>query len=312
VRVRRKVPKRIRKIRYLLPNSFTAASLLMGLFAVFFTLDGKLELAGWVVLWCTMLDKLDGLAARLVNATSEFGVQFDSFADFVAFGLAPGFLVYQHIINGSPSLGWLPLDPGGGLIWAYRVAVSFYILCAGIRLATFNVRTDDLGPDWFHGLPSTFCGGILAAFLLAAGKYGVLAPVVPWLPVVLVILGVAMLAPFLKIPKIKARRGRRYFNLFQGLAGGMLFVFALLRKFPELLFGGAALYVIVGMIYGLAKGPRRKRGALATAGASGSDSAAACDASTPAEPDEQASTEAATDQDPPSASASAAADDSDA
>lgn len=257
-RVPRKFPKRIRKIRYLLPNSFTAGSLLMGLFAVFFTLDGKLELAGWMVLWCTMLDKLDGLAARLVNATSDFGVEFDSFADFVAFGLAPGFLVYQHLVTGAPSIGWLPLDPQGGLIWAYRLAVAFYILCAGIRLATFNVRTGELGPDWFYGLPSTFCGGVIAAFLLTAGKYGFLTAVVPWLPLVLVALGVAMLAPF-RLPKIKARRGHRYFNLFQGLVGGALFVFALLRKFPELLFTVASLYVLIGIVYGAIKGGGRPR-----------------------------------------------------
>ena len=248
--VRMKVRRKIRgKVRYLLPNSFTAFSLVLGLASIFFTLDGKLVLAAWIILWCTLLDKLDGMAARLVNATSDFGVEFDSFADFVAFGLAPGFLVYQHAIS-APSLPFLlALEPEGGLIWFFRISVSFYVLCAGIRLATFNVRTASIGPEWFQGLPSTFCGALIASLLLTVHKYTFFESVVPWMPIVLIPLGLLMLAPIV-LPKVKARRSR-YFNLFQGLLGGMIYLFGLLRKFPEMLFVFCLTYMIGGFIYGL-------------------------------------------------------------
>lgn len=235
-----------RKIRYLVPNSFTAFSLLLGVFSIFFTLDQHLELAAWLILWCALLDKLDGIAARLMNATSNFGVEFDSFADFVAFGLAPGFLIYQHAIQ-APSLPFLPLSPDG-LIWFYRICVSLYILCAGIRLATFNVRTSSIGPDWFYGFPSTYAGAVIASFMLTAHKYGFDGDVVPWTPLAIVPLGVLMLTP-LKLPKIKARRSR-LFNMFQGVVGAMLYLFGFLRKFPELMFALAMIYLVGGMIVG--------------------------------------------------------------
>jgi len=261
------VPRRIHGFRYLLPNSFTAGSMMLGLISIFYTMDGKQELAAWIILWCAILDKLDGIVARLVNATSEFGVEFDSFADFTAFGLAPGFLVYHHVLAQAPSLPFLPLalTPDSGLMWFYRLSAAFYILCAGIRLAIFNVKTADLGPSWFRGFPSTYCGAVLAVLLLAAQKYGVLSQVIPWMPLVIGLLGVAMLSP-LKLPKIKGHKSL-YMNLFQGTAGAVLLLFALLRMFPELLLAAGAGYLVVGAIAGAVDTARQRRLGPATAGA---------------------------------------------
>ena len=93
------------KIRFLIPNMFTALSLLLGLAAIFIMTAGvvrpsltlamisesrSLVLTGaWLILWCVLLDKLDGFAAKALNSTSEFGAQFDSMADLVSFGIAP-------------------------------------------------------------------------------------------------------------------------------------------------------------------------------------------------------------------------------
>jgi CDP-diacylglycerol--serine O-phosphatidyltransferase len=247
------VPERAKRIRYLVPNSFTAISLLLGLFSIFFTLDGKLELAGWIIVWCAFFDKVDGIAARLLRATSNFGVEFDSFADFVAFGLAPGFLVYQHAMNylvaGQFALAWLPPEQGDAIIWIFRVAVALYILCAGIRLATFNVRTAVLGPEWFYGIPSTFAGALIAAFLLTATKYGFIEPLQPYLPFAILPLGLLMLSP-IKLPKIKARKSRA-FNVFQTVTGALICIFSFLRMFPELLVLVGFGYLIPGIAIGL-------------------------------------------------------------
>ncbi len=80
-------------LRYTIPNSFTAMSLLLGLGSVVTSQLGDLELAGWMIVWCGLLDTMDGVAARLLKATSTFGAEFDSMADLIAFGVAPGMLV---------------------------------------------------------------------------------------------------------------------------------------------------------------------------------------------------------------------------
>jgi len=83
-------------LRYTIPNSFTAASLLLGIASIVTTqLGGReyLELAGWMIVWCGLLDTMDGVAARILKATSSFGAEFDSMADLIAFGVAPAILV---------------------------------------------------------------------------------------------------------------------------------------------------------------------------------------------------------------------------
>ena len=85
-------------LRYTIPNSFTAASLLLGIASIVTTqLGGReyLELAGWMIVWCGLLDTMDGVAARVLKATSSFGAEFDSMADLVAFGVAPAILVLK-------------------------------------------------------------------------------------------------------------------------------------------------------------------------------------------------------------------------
>ncbi len=76
-------------LRYTVPNSFTALSLLLGVASIVTTQLGDLELAAWIIVWCGLLDVLDGVSARLLKATSNFGAEFDSMADLVAFGVAP-------------------------------------------------------------------------------------------------------------------------------------------------------------------------------------------------------------------------------
>ena len=87
--------KTLTVLRYTIPNSFTAMSLLLGVGSIVTSQLGELELAGWMIVWCGLLDVLDGVAARLLKATSTFGAEFDSMADLVAFGVAPAILVLQ-------------------------------------------------------------------------------------------------------------------------------------------------------------------------------------------------------------------------
>ena len=107
------------KLKYVVPNAFTALSMLFGVYAFTLAAKGELELASWMVLWGVLLDKLDGTAARALNATSEFGVQYDSFADFVIFGIAPAAILYFALTPAdSNALLTVPLVVSGLFIVA--------------------------------------------------------------------------------------------------------------------------------------------------------------------------------------------------
>ncbi|RJP24314.1 MAG: CDP-diacylglycerol--serine O-phosphatidyltransferase, partial [Deltaproteobacteria bacterium] len=98
------------RLKYVIPNLFTALSLMLGFSSIVITIEGFMHggaaisflgrsgphviLASWIIVWCVLLDKLDGFAAKALNATSAFGAQFDSMADLVSFGVAPGILSY--------------------------------------------------------------------------------------------------------------------------------------------------------------------------------------------------------------------------
>jgi CDP-diacylglycerol--serine O-phosphatidyltransferase len=143
-------------LRVLLPNLVTLMSLCAGLTAIRLGMEGedKLDKAVIAILVAAVLDGLDGRIARLLKATSRFGAELDSLADFVSFGVAPGFLLYMFGLNDLASFGWI-------------VTLVFAMACA-LRLARFNVMIDDPNrPDWqknfFVGMPAP--AGALTALL---------------------------------------------------------------------------------------------------------------------------------------------------
>src|SRR5690348_1045570 len=117
-------------LKYFVPNAFTALSLLLGLASVVCSAQGDFTLAAWMILWGTLLDKVDGSAARLLGATSQFGVEFDSFADFVSFGVAPAALFYFRLAGVVPR----PLA---------AVAAGLHAVALAVRLARFNIMTGE-------------------------------------------------------------------------------------------------------------------------------------------------------------------------
>jgi CDP-diacylglycerol--serine O-phosphatidyltransferase len=143
-------------VRVLLPNLVTLMSLCSGLTAMRLAVEGddKLDRAVIAILVAAVLDGLDGRIARLLKATSRFGAELDSLADFVSFGVAPGFVLYMYGLHDLSSFGWI-------------VTLVFAMACS-LRLARFNVMIDDPNrPDWqknfFVGIPAP--AGALAALL---------------------------------------------------------------------------------------------------------------------------------------------------
>jgi CDP-diacylglycerol--serine O-phosphatidyltransferase len=140
--------------RTLVPNLITLLALCAGLTSIRLAVEGKLELALAAIVFAAVLDGIDGRVARLIKGTSRFGAELDSLADFVNFGVAPGLVLYFWGLHDLKSLGW--------------IAALVFAICAGLRLARFNVTVDDPNrPAWaanyFTGMPAP--GGAIAVLL---------------------------------------------------------------------------------------------------------------------------------------------------
>lgn len=225
--------------KYLVPNGFTALSMVLGFASCVLSAAGDFTLAAWLVLWGVLLDKLDGGAAWLLNASSEFGAEMDSFADFVAFGLAPAAMVFFSVTGGH-------VEPGEGWVAG---ACAVYALAVAIRLARFNVSEPDVSDFLFVGVPTTLCGAILASGYLTADAYLAIDTVKPWMPVALVVAG-ALMVSNLRIPKFSMRWSKPV-NAFQVVNMVIAYVLVPLQLFPEYLFGLSFSFLLFGLTYGL-------------------------------------------------------------
>jgi CDP-diacylglycerol--serine O-phosphatidyltransferase len=150
-RRRRRIPP-LRKGVYLVPNLFTTGGLFAGFYSIICTLNHQYRMAAIMILVAQLCDMLDGRIARLTRATSSFGIQYDSLADLVAFGVAPGILVYQWALRTWGRWGWL--------------AASLYVTCGALRLARFNVQIASVEKRHFVGLPIPAAADVIAATVL--------------------------------------------------------------------------------------------------------------------------------------------------
>jgi len=221
--------------------------MMLGMGAVWCALRGQVELAGWLIIWAAFLDGVDGVLARLLDAKSHFGIEFDSLADHVSFGLAPAALLASY----ADALGigvWDASAHG----WLVLVPATFYVLMAGVRLARYNVQTLELGDLLFRGLPTTLSSGMVAALVLTLMKYG--NPVTERDSVLLLVGGVAgglglLMVSNLPLPKFRRRRHKVY-GMVESVLAGILIVLGFMRRMPEVLLGAAGLYTIGGVIVG--------------------------------------------------------------
>ena len=240
------------KLRFVLPNTFTSLNFLLGVFSICWTTGAfgsfstadQIRMGAYFVMLSALFDKLDGFAARLVNASSEFGAQFDSLADLVAFGLAPAFCSE-----------WFQ---NHGLLMT--VALAVYVLCAAMRLAKYNACDSDTYHHHFSGLPSTFAGMVnatLIVFLMTKGVFADSSTFLFWLPIIVfVATGFLMVSP-LFLPKLQPRKNKA-FNIFQIVLILLTYVAGLLFYNPKvpfileyLLILGTS-YMLIGFGVGLA------------------------------------------------------------
>lgn len=223
--------------KYFVPNSFTALSMVFGFASVVLSARGEFNLAAWMILWGVLLDKLDGTFARLLNASSEFGVQFDSFADFISFGVAPAALV-MFSVQSAPAFA------ESNLMYLAYGAAAFYAVMTSVRLARFNISEPPGGENIFYGIPTTFCGALVASGFLVWQQNALSFRLLQSMPVVLLVCGAAMVSN-IKLPKVKPRENKLV-NLLQIGNIVAIYVLATARMAPEYLFGASLAYLLIG------------------------------------------------------------------
>ncbi len=194
---RRKKPKDKKRFRgiYILPNLITTASLFAGFYAIIEAIHGNFEVAALAVLVSLVLDGLDGRVARMTQSSSNFGVQYDSLADLVAFGVAPALIVYFWALQPFGRYGW--------------VAAFLFVVCGALRLARFNVQIGEFDPRYFNGLPIPAAATMVAMTILMYHELGEWAPTRHGL-----IVGMIYVLSFLMVSNIKYYSFKK-FELFQ-------------------------------------------------------------------------------------------------
>lgn len=228
---------------YLLPTLFTTGNVLCGFFCLIEAQRGHFTHAALLIVLAGILDALDGRIARLTGATSEFGVQYDSLADFVSFGVAPALLAYHWALTPFRRTGWL---------------VAFlFVVCAATRLARFNVQSASADRRFFVGLPSPAAAGTVAASALALPD----PSAARWMSILVAAL-VAIVA-LLMVSRLRYRsfkdfdlRSRRSSVWVVGIAAGLVVVLSEPRYALAAL---AAVYLLSGpLAYAVSAVGRRK------------------------------------------------------
>ena len=222
----------LRKGVYLLPNLVTAGGIFAGFYAIIAATDGHFDRAAWFILLAAIFDGLDGKIARLTGTSSKFGVELDSLADVISFGVAPGVLLYLWALRPFGKLGWL--------------AAFLYVICGALRLARFNVQVSTVESRRFIGIPIPAAACIVATCVLLFYELGGTGTIKMFSMVVLVfILAFLMISNVkylsLKDPELFKRQP------FTILVGAIFILIVVVAKPEVMLF-------LIGMAY-LASGP---------------------------------------------------------
>jgi CDP-diacylglycerol--serine O-phosphatidyltransferase len=259
-----------RFLRYLAPNIITLSSMIFGLVSLWSASHGPAgaPLAAWMIIYAVLTDRLDGLVARAMKATSELGMQLDSFADFLNFGIAPAYLTLSYLNSRTD----LPFREGTPHTLLF-IACGAYMLCAVFRLARYNVLSDDQIPTKiFFGFPTTLTGGTIAIWFLLLLKYDPSTPafggpklfgdtlqtplgVWKYFPIALVVGGYLM-ASRLPMPKVGMTKNKLISAfLMILLVTGYICGFAM--RFPEICFWMPSAWCVIFLVWGQASASAR-------------------------------------------------------
>jgi CDP-diacylglycerol--serine O-phosphatidyltransferase len=187
---------------YLLPNLFTTGGLFGGFYAIIAAAQGNFAVACIAIFIAAVLDGIDGRVARMTNTQSEFGVQYDSLADLVSFGMAPALVMYHWALS-SMKLDGAAFGKAGWLV------AFLYAACAALRLARFNSQVAQVDKRWFIGLASPAAAGLMASFVWTCHDLGLAGTDLRYAAAV-----VTVLAGLLMVSRVR-------YNSFKGSGQGV-------------------------------------------------------------------------------------------
>ncbi len=228
------------RLIFILPNLFTATSLFLGVVSIFSSANGHFYKAVMLITASLIFDGMDGRVARLTNTTSKFGVEFDSLADLVAFGVAPAALFYFALYGTA--------NPEIVEFARFGVALAaIFVVFGAVRLARFNVTTGSYEPNVFIGLPIPAAAITLSFWVIFSVKYSLNSA---WFLVVLILaLSVLMISNvrFPSFKKIDFNRSTQIKGLTLLIAAVALIYF----KPIEFITAAFSIYVLYGVVRGV-------------------------------------------------------------
>lgn len=219
---------------YLIPNLLTTGNLFSGLFSILAVFNANYVTAAVAILVALIFDMLDGKSARLMNSTSQFGVEYDSLADLVSFGVAPGLLIYSWALSTHGLAG---------------SAVMFaFVACGALRLARFNVMATTSESRYFTGLPIPAAASVIASLVIFDHHIVRMGAEIKPLLILVMTLGLAFLmvstVKYRSFKDLKFKRGYHFNYLVWAILGLMLVI-----AWPQLmLFVVFAGYAALGPV----------------------------------------------------------------
>ena len=222
---------------YLLPNILTTAALLAGFFSIItatravYEGEGLFETAAIAILVSGLFDGLDGRVARLTNTQSEFGAQYDSLSDVVAFGVAPAVLVFSWSLSALGKLGW--------------VAAFIYVAGTALRLARFNIQREIVDSSYFIGLACPAAAYFLASAVWTLVDSSIQGETVALTMVILTAICGLLMVSSVPYPSFKNSDLKARVPLLAIMAAALIFAFVSLDP-PRVLFLLTSLYILSG------------------------------------------------------------------
>ena len=234
---------------FLLPNLFTTGCLFFGFLALVFALEGSFGRAAGAVLVAMAFDGLDGRIARATGTQTDFGVQYDSLADMVSFGLAPGAIAFIWALGDTGAGG--PWDNVGWL------TTFLYVACAALRLARFNTQSGVADKRYFQGLPSPAAAGAVLGTVWFGEGLGLAG-----LGAAVLVGPVTALAAVLMVSNIRYVSFKeidlRYRVRFTAVVGLVVATALVALHPPTAIFLGFAAYLVSGPVLTVVRLRRRR------------------------------------------------------
>jgi CDP-diacylglycerol--serine O-phosphatidyltransferase len=227
--------KKLDKLAFFLPNSFTALNIGCGFMAIMFSIQGDFYKSCMLIILGAIFDSVDGRVARMTGTQSAFGEQFDSLSDLISFGIAPSIIFYNKFLLDSGRLG---------------MVVSFlFLLCGALRLARFNANIDKVKSDYFQGLPIPGAAAAIIGFVLVSSEFPTYFHN-KYIAIPYILTYSILMVSNIPFPSFKnsewVRKNKRKILFILILAVSALFIYEELMFFVVI-----SLYVLVSFLYAL-------------------------------------------------------------